>query len=117
MSNIVVALAIQVGMVFSFLMSRSHLSSSFLYSWSSSVHSSISIGPGCPYFSMNFPPLVVVEGGCCIIHWLILVFLLNQIISSCISIDRFLTGVSSSLELDCLKALIMLILSVIGVSD
>ena len=66
---------------------------------------------------MNFFPLVVVEGGRCIIHRLILVFLLKQIISSCISIDRFLTGVSSSLELDCLKALIMLILSVVGVSD
>ena len=89
MSNSFVAFVIHIGMVFSLVMSRFHLSRCFVYPWSNSFHSSISIGLGCPNFSINVFPLVVMDGGCFISHWLSLLSLWNHMISSCISIDRF----------------------------
>ena len=109
MSNSFVAFVIHIGMVFLLVMSRFHLSSCFVYSWSNSFHSSISIGSGCPNFSINVFPLVVMDGGCFISHWLSLLSLWNHMISSCISIDRFLTGVSASLGFPGFTALMVLI--------
>ena len=63
MSKSVVAFVIHIGMVFSWVMSRFHLSICLVYSWSSSVHSSHSIGLGSPKLSPNFFPLVVMDGG------------------------------------------------------
>ncbi len=64
MSNSFVTFSIHVGMVFSLVMSRSHLSICFMYSWSNSFHSSRSIGSGFPNFSTNYSLFGLDASGC-----------------------------------------------------